>query len=66
MFDNILKYTIQENDKTVKNILTEKLKFSKRLSKKLELNGKIFLNGKTVKLNKNIFAGDELSIEFDL
>lgn len=45
--------------------MTEKLKFSKRLSKKLELNGKIFLNGKTVKLNKNIFAGDELSIEFD-
>ncbi len=65
MFNNILKYTIQENDKTVKGILTEKLKFSKRLSKKLEINEKIFLNGKTVKLNKTIFAGDELSIEFD-
>lgn len=65
MFNNILKYTIQENDKTVKTILTEKLKFSKRLSKKLELNDKILLNGKAVRLNKSIFAGDELSIEFD-
>lgn len=65
MFNNILKYTIQENDKTVKGILTEKLKFSKRLSKKLEMNDKIFLNGKAVKLNKSLFAGDELSIEFD-
>ncbi len=65
MFNNILKYTIQENDKTVKSILTEKFKFSKRLSKKLELNDKILLNGKAVKLNKSIFVGDELSIEFD-
>ena len=65
MFNNILRYTIQENDKTVKGILTEKLKFSKRLSKKLEINEKIFINGKAVKLNKAIFAGDELSIEFD-
>lgn len=65
MFNNILKYTIQENDKTVKTILTEKLKFSKRLTRKLELNDKIFLNGRPVKLNKSLFAGDELSIEFD-
>ena len=65
MFNNILKYTIQENDETVKSILTEKLKFSGRLSRKLERNGKILLNGKAVKLNKSIFAGDELSIEFD-
>jgi len=46
MFNNILKYTIQENDKTVKTILMEKLNFSRRLSKKLERMGKIFLNGK--------------------
>lgn len=65
MFNNILNYRIQENDKTVKTILAENLKFSKRLSKKLELNDKIFLNGRPVKLNKSIFAGDELSIEFD-
>ncbi|MDD4045892.1 MAG: RluA family pseudouridine synthase [Tissierellia bacterium] len=65
MFNNLLKYTIQENDNTVKSILREKLKFSGRLSRKLERNGKILLNGKAVKLNKSIFAGDELSIEFD-
>ena len=65
MFNNILNYRIQENDKTVKGILTEKLKFSGRLSRKLERTGKILLNGKAVKLNKIIFAGDELSIEFD-
>ena len=65
MFNNLLKYTIQENDNTVKSILREKLKFSGRLSRKLERNGKILLNGKSVKLNKSIFAGDELSIEFD-
>ncbi len=65
MFNNILNYRIQENGKTVKGILTEKLKFSGRLSRKLERTGKILLNGKAVKLNKSIFAGDELSIEFD-
>ena len=65
MFNNLLKYTIQENDKTVKSILAEKLKFSKRLSKKLELNCNIFLNGRAVKLNKSVFEGDELAIEFD-
>ena len=65
MFNNILKYTIQENDKTVKTILMEKLNFSRRLSKRLERTGKILLNGRPVKLNKSIFAGDELSIEFD-
>lgn len=65
MFNNTFNYRIQENDKTVKDILTEKLKFSGRLSRKLERTGKILLNGKAVKLNKSIFAGDELSIEFD-
>jgi 23S rRNA pseudouridine1911/1915/1917 synthase len=65
MYNNILKYTIQENDKTVKSILTEKLKFSKRLSKRLEQNGKILLNEREVKLNKSVFLGDDLSVEFD-
>ena len=65
MFNNILKYTIQENDKTVKNILTEKLYFSKRLSKKLELSGNILLNGRPVRLNKSVFECDELSVDFD-
>lgn len=65
MFNNILNYRIQENDKTVKTILTEKFKFSGRLSRKLERTGKILLNGKAVKLSKSIFEGDELSIEFD-
>jgi 23S rRNA pseudouridine1911/1915/1917 synthase len=65
MFNNILNYTIQENDKTVKRVLKENLNFSSRLSKRLEENSKIFLNGKAVKLNKSVFKGDELSIEFD-
>ncbi len=63
--DNILNYTIQENNKTVKNIMIENLNFSKRLSKKLELNNSLFLNGKATKLNKSVFSGDVLSVEFD-
>ncbi|NLJ57552.1 MAG: RluA family pseudouridine synthase [Tissierellia bacterium] len=60
-----INYTIQENDKTVKSILTENLSFSGRLSRRLERKGKIFLNGNPVKLNKALFAGDELVVEFD-
>ena len=63
--DNNLNYTIQENDKTVKSIMCENLNFSRRLSKNLELSGKIFLNCKTTKLNKSVFIGDNLSIEFN-
>jgi 23S rRNA pseudouridine1911/1915/1917 synthase len=62
--DNILTYTIQEKDKTVKEILFEKLNFSRRLSKKLELSGKILLNEKQTKLNKCVFIGDVLTVEF--
>lgn len=63
--NNLLSYTIQENDKTVKNILTLELSFSKRLSKKLEMNGKIFLNGKITKWSKRTKKGDVLTIEFE-
>lgn len=62
--NNILNYTIQENDRTVKGILIDNLKFSRRLSKKLELSGMIFLNEKVTKLNKSVFKGDVLSVEF--
>lgn len=65
MNNNILNYTIQENDKTVKDILTENLFFSKRLSKRLELSDKIYLNYKVTRLNKSVFIGDVLSLEFD-
>ncbi len=64
-YDNNLNYTIQENDKTVKCIMIENLNFSKRLSKKLELNNSLFLNGEVTKLNKSAFTGDILCIEFD-
>ncbi len=63
--DNIINYTIQENDKTVKGILTENLKFSRRLSKKLEIAGKLLLNKKPAKLNKSVFKGDVLSVKFN-
>lgn len=65
MNNNILNYTIQENNKSVKDILRESLNFSRRLSRKLELDDKIFLNGNTVRLNKRVSAGDILSLEFD-
>ncbi|HAQ42241.1 MAG TPA: RluA family pseudouridine synthase [Clostridiales bacterium] len=63
--NNILNYTIQENDKTVKGVMTENLNFSRRLLKKLELSGNLFLNGTATKLNKSVFCGDILSVEFD-
>lgn len=63
--DNILKYTIQENNKSVKGILSENLNFSRRLSRRLELNDKIFINGSVVRMNKRISQGDILTIEFD-
>lgn len=63
--DNTLKYTIQENDKTVKGIMSENLNFSRRLSKRLELSDKLYVNGKITRLNKSVFRGDILSVEFD-
>lgn len=63
--DNILKYTIQENGKTVKGIMSENLNFSRRLSKKLELSDRIHINGRIAKLNKYVLTGDVLTIEFD-
>lgn len=62
---NTLNYTIQENGKTVKEIMIENLNFSRRLSKKLELNNKLFVNEKVTRLNRGVFKGDTLSIEFD-
>ncbi|MDF2948098.1 MAG: pseudouridine synthase [Sedimentibacter sp.] len=63
--DNILNYTIQENGKTVKGIMSENLNFSRRLSKKLELSDRLYINGRVAKLNKSVSTGDILSIEFD-
>jgi 23S rRNA pseudouridine1911/1915/1917 synthase len=63
--DNILNYTIQENGKTVKGIMSENLNFSRRLSKKLELSDRLYINGRVAKLNKSVSTGDMLSIEFD-
>ena len=65
MTNNTLNYTIHENDKTVKRIMTENLNFSKRLSKRLEDADKLYVNGKVVRLNKSVFNGDILSVEFD-
>ncbi|WMJ78658.1 MULTISPECIES: RluA family pseudouridine synthase [unclassified Sedimentibacter] len=62
---NILNYTIQENGKTVKGIMSENLNFSRRLSKKLELNNKLLINDKVTRLNKKVYEGDVLSVEFD-
>lgn len=63
--DNTLNYTIQENDKTVKGIMTENLNFSRRLSKRLEISDKLYVNGRIARLNKSVFTGDVLSVEFD-
>lgn len=63
--DNILNYTIQENGKTVKTIMNENLNFSRRLSKRLELTDRLYVNDKVTRLNKCVFKGDILSIEFD-
>ena len=65
MINNTLNYTIHENDKTVKGIMTENLNFSRRLSKRLEAAEKLYVNGKAVRLNKSVFNGDILSVEFD-
>lgn len=63
--DNTLNYTIHENSKTVKGIMTENLNFSRRLSKRLEISDKLYVNGKVARLNKSVFRGDILSVEFD-
>lgn len=65
MNNNTLNYTIQENNKTVKSVMMENLNFSRRLSKKLDMNNKLFLNGAVTSLNKSTFKGDILSVEFD-
>lgn len=62
--ENTIIYTIHENGKTVKQIMIDNLKFSKRLSKKLEINNKLFINNKKVKLNKKTHEKDELLIIF--
>ncbi len=64
-FDNCLNYTIQENDKSVKEILLDELKFSRRLTVKLEEGNKVFLNGKPVKLKKRVYIDDILTVYFD-
>ncbi len=64
-FDNCLNYTIQENDKSVKEILLDELNFSRRLTVKLEENGKVFLNGKPVRLKKRVYIDDVLTIYFE-
>ncbi|QSX04740.1 RluA family pseudouridine synthase [Sedimentibacter sp. zth1] len=63
--DNCLNYTIQENDKSVKEILIDNLNFSRRLTVRLESNNKILLNGKPIKLRKRVYIGDELTIFFE-
>ena len=65
MNNNTLNYTIHENDKTVKSIMNENLNFSRRLSKKLESSDKLYVNGNLARLNKSVFDGDVLSVEFD-
>ncbi len=60
--NNRFNYTIQENDKSVKEILIDELKFSRRLCVKMEENEKIFLNGKPVKLKKRVYTDDVLTI----
>lgn len=44
--------------------MREKLNFSKKLSKNLELSENIFLNGRVTKLNRMVYEGDILSINF--
>lgn len=61
---NCINYTIQENDKTVKAILSEKLHFSKRLMRKLEMQDRVLVNGKPVRLNKSVFAEDLITVMF--
>lgn len=59
---NCLNYTIQENDKSVKEFLIDELKFSRRLCVKMEENEKIFLNGKFARLKKRVYIDDVLTI----
>lgn len=63
--NNCLYYTIQENDKSVKEILLEKLNFSRRLCSRLEENEKILLNNKPVRLKKRVYMDDVLTIYFE-
>lgn len=62
---NCLKYTITENDRTVKEILINRLNFSKKLCLRLERDGKVFLNNNITKLNKSVFLGDEIEVVFE-
>lgn len=64
-FDNCLNYTIQENDKSVKEILLDELNFSRRLTVKLEENKKVFLNGKPVRLKKRVYMDDVITVYFE-
>ena len=63
--DNCLNYTIQENDKSVKEILLDELNFSRRLTVKLEEHGKIFLNGKPTRLKKRVYIDDVITVYFE-
>ncbi len=63
--NNCFNYTIQENDKSVKEILLNELNFSRRLCSKLEENGKILLNNKPVRLKKRVYIDDVLTIYFE-
>ncbi len=63
--NNCLNYTIQENDKSVKEILKNCLNFSSRLISRTEREGKILLNGKVVRAKKRVFEGDVLTVLFE-
>lgn len=63
--DNCLNYTIQENDKSVKEILLDELNFSRRLTVKLEENNKIYLNGKPTRLKKRVYIDDVITVYFE-
>jgi 23S rRNA pseudouridine1911/1915/1917 synthase len=62
---NRFNYTIQENDKSVKEILINELNFSRRLCVKMEENEKILLNERPVRLKKRVYIDDVLSIYFE-
>lgn len=63
--NNCFNYTIQENDKSVKEILLGELNFSRRLCVKLEESGKILLNEKPAKLKKRVYIDDILTVYFE-
>lgn len=52
------------NEKTVLNVLCEKLGLSKNAMKNLKFGGKILLNGEAVTVRYRVKEGDELKIEF--